>query len=283
MGKIRHKDKISDNTEGVIYRNKDNRKVYKKVGHKGDYSDINMSSAIMESIKSGEGTSTNPYVHTVDIKDSFINNLSSQKSSISDMKERITLQENLTNKIIDDMPEAGGCGGGAAAAGGGGGGEDDVNRVIIFQVDLKRIINHSKENSVKSIFNRENKEIICDVGNIGKRKEKDKYISTNNSFSIVGLDVNNINIVKYTLVLNNERNVTSNISETDSGSSRLSKDNVYNISKKLDVNIHHKKDMFYFSFQDSGMTLSTSYLFNYLKKYISSRGEAYIQFYVEYN
>ena len=280
MGKIRHKDKISDNTEGVIYRNKDNRKVYKKVGHKGDYSDINMSSAIMESIKSGEGTSTNPYVHTVDIKDSFINNLSSQKSSISDMKERINLQENLINKITEDIPESTGCSKGPRPKDES---ESNVNRVIVFQVDLKRIINHSKENSVKSIFNRENKKIICDVNNIGNRKEKDKYISTNNSFSIVGLDVNNINIVKYTLVLNNERNVTSNISETDSGSSRLSKDNVYNISKKLDVNIHHKKDMFYFSFQDSGMTLSTSYLFNYLKKYISSRGEAYIQFYVEYN
>ena len=82
MGKIQYKKITSDGTEGKKYSSLNTRKVTKKVGDKGDYSDVVLNSPFIKLEKTGTGTTTNPYIYQFDVEDSFVNSLSAQKNLI---------------------------------------------------------------------------------------------------------------------------------------------------------------------------------------------------------
>ena len=100
MGKIQYKKITSDGTEGKKYSSLNTRKVTKKVGDKGDYSDVVLNSPFIKLEKTGTGTTTNPYIYQFDVEDSFVNSLSAQKNLTDEFIESKHSTENIKEELM---------------------------------------------------------------------------------------------------------------------------------------------------------------------------------------
>lgn len=104
----RQKNKtISDGTEDkTIYNKGVSRKIHKKVGHKGDYAIVNFKSPFISSVKTGGGTSEDPYIYMLDVEDSLVDSITNNKSKLLEQIEEskgINGQVNLVEKQRLDM------------------------------------------------------------------------------------------------------------------------------------------------------------------------------------
>jgi hypothetical protein len=74
---------ISDGTEKqVVYNQVASKKVHRKVGHKGDYAIVKFTSPFISSVKTGGGTSSDPYIYMLDVEDTLIDSIAANKSKL---------------------------------------------------------------------------------------------------------------------------------------------------------------------------------------------------------
>ena len=65
---------IADGTSNqTVYNKGVSKKVNKKVGHKGDNARVNFNSPFISVVQSGGGTESNPYLYTLNVKDTIVN------------------------------------------------------------------------------------------------------------------------------------------------------------------------------------------------------------------
>tara|TARA_R100001594_G_C4042405_1_gene263484 strand:- start:237 stop:1148 length:912 start_codon:yes stop_codon:yes gene_type:complete len=303
MGKIHYKNSTSDGSEKTVYKSTNTRKVNKKVGHKGDYHDINISNQFIKSTKTGSGTSVNPYVYTIDIEDNFVNSISSQKTLSIEMKDKLKLVENLIKEAKRKRYNS----------------NSKNENVIVFKVDLLETITKSEPHSVRVRKRKKGgdndtevnanddvnvhlktDEILSYIKNDIIAKIKDD--SSNMDILVSGFNKDvNINLVKPTLIINhnvkgkginrtgrhftkffkNIANKTSNKIEVQTNGSIGYSDEIPNhTSLKLDV--INNGNSFNVLFRDiNGIPLTPLAFFtDIVGRYMN---EIYIQFYVEYN
>tara|TARA_R110001592_G_scaffold108024_1_gene302117 strand:- start:16421 stop:17221 length:801 start_codon:yes stop_codon:yes gene_type:complete len=153
----------SDGTENQSVYNKGvSKRIYKKIGHKGDYADIKFTSPFISSVKTGGGTDENPYVYTLDVNDTLINSISSNKADLlkqMDESKEINSKANIVERKRLDMIVG-------------------FKDMFSFNIDLKEL-----SCKMTNIGN-------SDVKNIQVRKatskQKTKRDTVNNMFSVGG-------------------------------------------------------------------------------------------------
>ena len=77
--------------------------------------------------------------------------------------------------------------------------------------------------------------------------------------------------------------ILEDLNLTEKSSPRVSLDDVYDNSYKPVISLDYNKSVFTFGFKEKNMPLSVIYFYKHLSRYIGRKGEAYIQFHVEYN
>ena len=95
------KSKPVDNTKDSVYSGGgNNRRVFKKVGHKGDYAIVKNTSPDITLDKTGVGTSTNPYVYYVGLQENLSNALSDYKTRSSSLNTKLlNVKSNITKQV----------------------------------------------------------------------------------------------------------------------------------------------------------------------------------------
>tara|TARA_R100000664_G_C2757582_1_gene145930 strand:+ start:1738 stop:2553 length:816 start_codon:yes stop_codon:yes gene_type:complete len=271
MGKIQYKEILNDGTEKAQYSSKNTRKVVKKVGHKGNYSDVIIKSPFLNLEKTGTGTSVNPYVYKIDVADTFANSLSSQRTLVSEFNEKA---ENITNikerlKYINNKNL------------------QAKYKSISFSVNLLDFLTmQGKDKKINTldvnyIYNPDKKNISINSLHYLDSKKTNRNWSQNNSFSLEGINEKEIHFLKTTFINDNSDN--TRFKEDNKGESfkRASKDFVFNISKTLKVNFNVTNKI-EFHFTNKNIHVTNVYLEKLLKEN-SKKGNAIIQFYIEYN
>ena len=102
------KPKPIDNTKNNIYSGGgDNRRVFKKIGNKGDYAIIKSVSSDITLNKTGSGKSDSPYAYHVGLRENFNNTLSDYKTrgvslntKLSEVKANITKQAKAFRNLV---------------------------------------------------------------------------------------------------------------------------------------------------------------------------------------
>ena len=102
MSRRNNKTKLKpvDNTKNNVYSGGgNNRRVFKKVGHKGDYAIVENTSSEITLNKTGLGTSTSPYVYTIGLRENLTNVLSDYKTRNSSLNTKIReIKTNITKR-----------------------------------------------------------------------------------------------------------------------------------------------------------------------------------------
>ena len=271
MGKIQYKEILNDGTEGAKYSSKNTRKVIKKVGHKGNYKDVIIKSPFLNLEKTGTGTSVNPYVYQIDVSDTFANSLSAQRTLVSEFKEK---SENINSikervKYIKNKNLKG------------------KYKSISFSVNvLDFLIMQGKDNknntlNINYIYNPDEKIIsINSLHYLDTKKSVGNWYK-NNSFLLSGITGKEIHTLKTTFINDNSDNTKFKEDNKGESSKRISKDFVFNMPKTLKVNFNIT-DKIEFYFSNKNMHITNSYLERLLREN-SKKGNAIIQFYIEYN
>tara|TARA_R110002020_G_scaffold459919_1_gene678180 strand:+ start:881 stop:1807 length:927 start_codon:yes stop_codon:yes gene_type:complete len=94
------KSKPVDNTKNNVYSGGgNNRKVFKKVGHKGDYAIVENKSSQITLNKTGSGTSGSPYVYSIGLQENLSNILSDYKTKNSSLNTKLReIKTNITKR-----------------------------------------------------------------------------------------------------------------------------------------------------------------------------------------
>ena len=286
MGKIQYKKITSDGTEGRKYSSLYTRKVIKKVGDKGDYSDVVLNSPFLKLEKTGTGTTINPFIYQFDVENSFVNSLSAQKTLMNDFKEKRNNIEGIKNELLRF---------------------DKKNlyssyKSVSFSINIFDYLNKQLRHQTGSkdysdilsyIHNPEDNNFSFRALDYLDKRAPSKGWHKNNHFRVNGLKGEKIHYLKTTFI-NDDSNVETLKYKEETrqqGSKRISIDGVSNISKLLNIKINYPNTVsagklinpvFEFYFEKNGMPITYTYLLDLIKQN-SIKGNAVIQFYIEYN
>ena len=98
------KSKPIDSTKNNIYSGGgNNRRVFKKVGNKGDYAIVKNTSSNINLNKTGSGTSSNPYVYIVDFPENFTNVLSEYKTRNNVLEQKLRNIKGIFSKQVKTL------------------------------------------------------------------------------------------------------------------------------------------------------------------------------------
>tara|TARA_R110000851_G_scaffold333253_1_gene511752 strand:- start:132 stop:785 length:654 start_codon:yes stop_codon:yes gene_type:complete len=87
----------NQNTESSDFKRKNSDKlINKKVGHKGDYAIVKIGSPFITSVKTGAGTTGDPYIYTVDLSSDLTTDLASERTASETLKSDVALQKALS-------------------------------------------------------------------------------------------------------------------------------------------------------------------------------------------
>ncbi len=103
MSRINHDKKKKEKTEDYTFKSvSSNKRIYKKVGHKGDYAVVKTGSSFITSVMNdGSGTVESPFIYTIDLDSGLKSKLAPQRVSSIALKhdsktERYKLEKNVT-------------------------------------------------------------------------------------------------------------------------------------------------------------------------------------------
>jgi len=243
----RQKNKtVSDGTVNqAVYNRGAARKIHKKVGHKGDYAIVKFNSPFISSNKTGAGTSLDPFTYRLDIEDTLVNSISSNKAKLLEQMEEsksINAQVNsLQNKHLSLLT--------------------GLNEMFSFNVDL---VNLSLK--IKDIGNSTDKNI-----SVSKDLPRGKTIQekVNNNFIVGGtFTLPHKCSIKHTLKIESKDLIdSSNPIPCESG-------------YKVHVKKEKGGESFSFHITYKGLPLTYQYL---KEKIITKMKKISIDFLVEYN
>ena len=277
MGKIQYKKITSDGTEGKKYSSLNTRKVTKKVGDKGDYSDVVLNSPFIKLEKTGTGTTTNPYIYQFDVEDSFVNSLSAQKNLI---KNDYIENKHSIESIKEELMRL-----------------DNRNlqasyKSLSFSINILDFLNKQQReqkptnvlNEIEYIHNPEQEDLKVVSENVLDKNRLDTVWFKNNKFIIDNLNGDKIHYLKGTFINDDSNLQTLKYKEETrvSDYKRISLDNVSNISKILKLKFSYDKNSMSFHFEKNGMPVTYIHLLNLIKQN-SIKGNVLIKVYAEYN
>ena len=101
MSRINHNKINKEKTEDYTFKSvSSNKRIYKKVGHKGDYAVVKTGSPFITSVKTGLGTVASPFLYTIDIDSGLKSKLAPQRASSITLKtESITQKHRLEDNF----------------------------------------------------------------------------------------------------------------------------------------------------------------------------------------
>ena len=83
---------VDDSKLSVFHSKASNRKINKKVGHKGDYAIVKSSSPYLHINKTGEGISGNPYIYNIDFAKGMSNTLTDYSTKVSSLMRKSSVE-----------------------------------------------------------------------------------------------------------------------------------------------------------------------------------------------
>ena len=91
---------IADGTSNqTVYNKGVSKKGNKKVGHKGDNARVNFNSPFISVVQSGGGTESNPYLYTLNVKDTIVNSIANNKAKLLEQMEESKGLNDLVNSV----------------------------------------------------------------------------------------------------------------------------------------------------------------------------------------
>ena len=87
----------TDDSKSSTFKSKStNKRIMKKVGHKGDYAIVKVGNPFITSVKTGSGTTGDPYVYTIDLSSDLTSDLDSKIISVRAFETGVNLQKSLS-------------------------------------------------------------------------------------------------------------------------------------------------------------------------------------------